>query len=339
MTSFERLSAHEFTRSLLLLVDYLAQAQRSTSRQWASWNINPITSSGNNLIYRATGLLGDFAIKFTIKDYRDRAGREYAALKALEDANLEIAPKPVFLNRTRYAQPVVVQTWLEGKVSTNLPSQADEWLKLLTHLSTAHCVTPATTNVRLRKAVINFVSANEGKRWIKQQLQRIPLNRQPARLQSLLKELDSRRYPLWSAPALGLCRADANILNFVRRRKSWASVDWENSGWGDPAFELADLITHPSYLGVSQRRRHWIINTFCKLRSNDADAAARISVYYELLLTWWAVRFAIFLYEIPRGLDRRLVDHRSDWQLEAQTMYRQYAGLAEASLALRDLRG
>jgi hypothetical protein len=36
----------------------------------------------------------------------------------------------------------------------------------------------------------------------------------------------------------------------MRRAGAWASVDWENSGWGDAAFEIADMMTHPAYVTV-----------------------------------------------------------------------------------------
>ncbi len=53
----------------------------------------------NNLIYRASSAEGDFAVKFTVRDDRDRAGREYAALRALHQAGLELAPQAVWLEQ------------------------------------------------------------------------------------------------------------------------------------------------------------------------------------------------------------------------------------------------
>jgi thiamine kinase-like enzyme len=32
-------------------------------------------------------------------------------------------------------------------------------------------------------------------------------------------------------------------------------VDWEYSGWGDPAFELSELTVHLAYEGASNSRR------------------------------------------------------------------------------------
>jgi hypothetical protein len=76
----------------------------------------------SNLLYRVTGPSGHWTVKFTVRDRRDRAGREYHALLALRQAGLSVAPEPLLLDRRRCAQPVVVQTWLEGEVSSEPPS-------------------------------------------------------------------------------------------------------------------------------------------------------------------------------------------------------------------------
>ena len=60
------------------------------------WQITRVAGAGNNLLFRATSTAHDLAIKFTIRDARDRAGREYAALLALQQAGLGIAPLPLW---------------------------------------------------------------------------------------------------------------------------------------------------------------------------------------------------------------------------------------------------
>jgi len=54
--------------------------------RWQRWRIARLTGGANNRLYRATGDKGEFAIKFTLRDARDRAGREYHALAALQRA-------------------------------------------------------------------------------------------------------------------------------------------------------------------------------------------------------------------------------------------------------------
>jgi hypothetical protein len=65
----------------------------------------------------------------------------------------------------------------------------------------------------------------------------------------------------------------------------------------------------------------------------DDSAAVRIQVYCNILLVWWAARLARYLYEIPRGQDRRLADWPVGWQADIKAKYEHYLGLAEAAYA------
>jgi thiamine kinase-like enzyme len=107
-------------------------------------------------------------------------------------------------------------------------------------------------------------------------------------------------------------------------------VDWENSGWGDPAFELADMITHPAYATVPAERWSWLVEAYCA-RSDDPDTATRVRVYHRLMLIWWAARLARMLYEVPRGGDRRLAARPDDWQADIKAKYERYLELARAA--------
>lgn len=78
------------------------------------WDVRQIAGGANNLIYYAHNGEMELAIKFCVNDERDRAGREYDALRVLQEAGLKLAPRPLLLDRNRYRQPVVVQSWLSG---------------------------------------------------------------------------------------------------------------------------------------------------------------------------------------------------------------------------------
>ena len=108
-------------------------------------------------------------------------------------------------------------------------------------------------------------------------------------------------------------------------------MDWEGSGWSDPAFELANLITHPAYLGVPWSRWEWVLGTYARLCQADA-VAERTRAYYPYLVIFWVARFARSLYEVPLGLDRRLVERPSGWQEAATRKYQHYLALAQSLL-------
>jgi aminoglycoside phosphotransferase (APT) family kinase protein len=180
--------------------------------------------------------------------------------------------------------------------------------------------------------VLNAKNAVECRAIIKNQLDRIPEQFQPEEIQALAGRFFRARLPKWPEAPARLCRVDANILNLIRRPERWASVDWENSGWGDPAFEIADLITHPTYAAVPAARQEWILHTYCRLIKGPA-AEMRIRTYHKTMLLWWAIRLARYIYENPRGLDERLAARPAGWQAKLGRQYERYLGLAEAAFS------
>jgi thiamine kinase-like enzyme len=316
----------------LALLDHLGTSAVLANGEWHEWRISRVAGAGNNLIFRATSDEYDLAIKFAIRDERDRAGREHAALLALQQVGMSIAPAPLWLDRHSYAQPVVAQSWLAGDVLAAPPADDHEWQCLLDHYLAIHTLTPASIpEIALAPAVLNFGSTADGLREIRRQLSYVPEPAQPAGLRELMRNIMQMAPPVWSPPRLGLCRVDPNTLNFVRRDTTWASVDWENSGWGDPAFEISDLITHPAYAAVSAERSEWLIETYCAQRG-DTGTATRIRVYHLLMLVWWAARLARMLYEVPRGGDRRLVARPEGWHIDIRAKYERYLGMARTAL-------
>ncbi|MCL4506095.1 MAG: aminoglycoside phosphotransferase family protein [Chloroflexi bacterium] len=318
--------------SLVPLLDHLAADPPRGETAWQGWRIAPVAGGANNLLYRATGDGGDYAIKFTVRDERRRALREYTALKALRQAGLTIAPRAVWLDEARYRQPVVVQTWLEGEGLTAPPACDADWYALLEHYCAIHAVTPEHTSVDIGDAVLNLAGGAAGKRLVQEHAARLPVAAQPDSLRTVLAWIESWTPPEWDAPPRALCRVDANWRNFIRRPAGWASVDWENSGWGDPAFEIVDLITHPAYADVPVSRWEPLCADYAEMR-RDTSAVQRIRTYTTIMRVWWVVRGARYLYEAPRGLDARLVSRPDDWLEDMRRKYDQFVARAEEHIA------
>jgi thiamine kinase-like enzyme len=130
-----------------------------------------------------------------------------------------------------------------------------------------------------------------------------------------------------------LCRLDNNLDNYIRRPGSWpgtwASVDWEYSGWGDPAFDVANLVTHVALKDVPAARWDWFVDRYCA-SVEDKTAPLRIGVYRQVMLAWWPIRLARYLYELPAGKDERLVAWPDGWREDIEAKYEYYLDLAAA---------
>jgi hypothetical protein len=232
---------------------------------------------------------------------------------------------------------VVVQTWLPGESSEAAPVAGAEWEGLLDHLILAHSVTPERTRIPLRRAVLDANSALQARETVRWQAARVPPQARPDSLDALLRRFARVQDPTWPEPPVALCRVDNNVRNYLRRPGHWASVDWEYSGWGDPAFDVAQWATHASYVDVPAARWEWALDAYCQRAGergfDDPALALRLRVYLRAMAVWWVVRLARYLYEIPAGLDQRLVPWPEDWEEGMRKKYDHYLGLAERALS------
>jgi hypothetical protein len=201
----------------------------------------------------------------------------------------------------------------------------------LEHYCAIHSVTPNRTEVALTTGVLNVSSGEAGKALVHEHASRLPAEAQPRSLRDLLARFDDWSPPIWPSPPRTLVRVDGNWRNFVRCRDGLVSVDWEYSGWGDPAFELSGLAVHPAYEGVANSRWDQFTAAYDQ-RRDDPTLALRVQTYTTIMLAWWVVRWARSLHEVSLGLDTRLVDRPAGWLAGVEWQYHRYLAQAEVSL-------
>jgi len=90
-----------------------------------------------------------------------------------------VAPRPLLLERERYARPVVVQTWLDGQPLRDPSTEARDWRALLEHLLAVHDLRSETTSHVLPEVVLTMRSAAEGVGRIRANLDWLPGPMQP----------------------------------------------------------------------------------------------------------------------------------------------------------------
>jgi thiamine kinase-like enzyme len=290
---------------LRALLDHLAGEAPRSLGGWRGWRVEPFVETISGTTYRATRGETDLGVKFFTRDPLDRAGREYACLSALHEAGLRIAPEPVLLDRERYERPVVARTWLSGEEIEHIPEDDAGWEAILAHLLAVHSVTREKVETPVSPAATTMCSAASGLALLEGHLAReLPEEGDvPPDLKELLGELERASYPRWPRPPTTLCRGDCNRYNFLFQghpaERRCVSFDWEYGGWGDPAFEVADLICAPTFVRMPEERREWIPYEYAA-RSGDETAAGRARTYRCLMNAWWAVRFARFLKDLRR---------------------------------------
>ena len=103
---------------------------------------------------------------------------------------------------------------------------------------------------------------------------------------------------------LCLCRVDANLSNAIWDRDGrlrW--VDWEYSGWGDPALDLAELRWHAALAGLDEAQHTWLRDTY-RRPDDDPGFDERIAVWDRLLATRWPFLALRWLWSEHNGSDR-----------------------------------
>ena len=299
------------------LLEYLDTHQPEGEVIWNGTAIKKVSGGYNNLVYRVQNGEADIAVKFTIKDKRHRARREFYALQILAEAGLKVSPQALWLDEENYTLPVVVQSWESARPFDAPPKSRLDWEAFLSHYSIIHSLKQESSNSKVTDAVINFRNGLHGKEFVLEAVGPLPVEARPAGLKHLLNWFEDWRPPAFPEAPSAFCRVDPNWRNFIRQGEKIISVDWENSGWGDPAFEIADMMCHPEYEHTTPEDWAFIIQTYASL-TGDPDCHLRIMTYQLELQLWWVIRWARFLYEVPRGLDDRLVERPDNWQMETE---------------------
>jgi thiamine kinase-like enzyme len=270
------------------------------------WRITRITGGMNGLVFRAEREIGKpLAVKICQRDERNRAGREYAALRALDAAHSGVAPKGIYFTPEPPGLPgdVVIAEWLDGKVLEQYPPPKDRaaWEAILESLAEAHALTPEEARVGLPNAVLFVSKPDDLLRELHSQLARLPegnighLERE--QLEHLVAAAVKITPTHWQQPQLGLIHCDSNPRNMIENHGMIRLVDWENAGWADPAFDIADICANPAY-GMNFPAEHhaWMMAEHGGLL-DDPTLAERAAFYTRLMHVWWVLRNGRYLVE------------------------------------------
>jgi len=273
----------------------------------------------NNRLYRVHFDGQVFACKLFVVDERRRAQREWGALRSLHASGGRYAPEPVsFSQPGPLPQPVVVSRWVEGQPLAEQALSSADLAGLITALGHIHRTPPAPgIEPLLAWHQPASLGAYEGEfhafdekieAWISGpgvSVRGLPNwaadlpEMLPAIVQRL--QLAGAAIARWGVsmyyPYPALIRVDGDLENVLRTETGQIIfMDWERSGWGDPAFDLAGWRWHPKGQRISQAHWDTALASY-PVFPDDSTFADRLALYSDLLPIWWAGRSTLYLLE------------------------------------------
>jgi thiamine kinase-like enzyme len=301
-----------------------ARNQGLDEYQQAAWRVERIRGGMNNALYRVKSGEAVFACKLCVLDERRRAEREYTALELLHQRGIDIAPKPVGIDRSGSSvlYPAVVYEWCEG--SPMNPERNSSHLHiLLDSVQSMHACRPEPDDRRrlripVQKAWFHWFErtpyidelsdfmekyapwlrriSNEGQALSKR-LERL-VRAGGERLAGMPVALDCEALPLC------FCHVDPNSNNAILGADGQVRwVDWEYSGWGDPALDLAEYRWHIAYAGLSASQQAWFREAY-QPAQDDINFMQRLAFWDGLLAVRWPLLLLRWLWSREHGPDR-----------------------------------
>lgn len=279
-----------------------------------------------NAVFRVR-LNGDiFGCKLFIADERQRVCREWVALNAFAAAGLTVAPTPVaYAPGGPLPQPAIVYRWIEGEPPGNGPLPDDDLIQLVTGLHQVHRTPPLPGTTPLPawlhpanyQAYLDEISASMAlvQDWAASSAARavgLPawVADLPALTPLLIEAVRQAAAVVKDAGSTGafptpvLVHADGNLDSILRDTAgNLVFMNWESSGWGDPAYDLAKLRWHPRALHTPAAQWDAALATYQPLPT-DTTFSERIAVYDRLAPVWWIGRSAMHLLEGAGQLNR-----------------------------------
>jgi aminoglycoside phosphotransferase (APT) family kinase protein len=305
------------------LLSVVAAAHARGEEVWESSDARVIRVYGgaNNVLYRVESGEEKYACKLCLADERRRAAREYSALRLLQDAGLDLAPNPLWFDATYQIVPfpAVVYSWLDGIMLEEVPTDQQltsliegyQYLHSLPRQEYVHYNLPeawfhwfdyqpylSELDSFLARYGSWFSAVSPEGRKLYPRLEKL--------VQQCKLHLHSTQNPSPSRYDIhiGMCRVDPNLANCLwgtDHKIRW--VDWEYSGWGDPALELADIRWHASWMGLSSEK-HQMLRSLYTPHKEDINFYERLEIWDRIVSTRWPFLILRSMWNSSGGTDR-----------------------------------
>lgn len=287
------------------LLPFVSAAQAAAAEVWEApgVTIRRIAGGANNALFQLQVEGQCYACKVFVPDERRRAVREYGTLRLLRAAGLDVAPEPLLLDEscTILPLPVVIYRWIEGRPLGPAVASGQLSALLACYQAVVHLRQGDFADAELPTAWFHWFDRQpylaELDDWLDRygswlaatDVQGAVLHARLARLVASNREffrgtsvaVSRGQFPL------RLCHVDTNLANAIwcpDGRVRW--VDWEYSGWGDPALNLAELRWHGSTAALNAAQQGWLRQNYCR-PADDPSFEDRLVLWDRLLATRW----------------------------------------------------
>lgn len=314
------------------------------------WVVERVAGGANNALYRVTSNGQQIACKLCVPDDRQRAAREYRVMQVLQSAGADVAPEPLWLDESCMVAPfpVVMYRWLAGEpLPTDMTGA--QWAAFAGTIQQIHALLQANYgdsglpdawfhwfDVEVYLAELEGLLRQFGPWLLVTSLDGASLQARLARIVAACSnylrasgvDLARGRVPL------SLCRVDANRLNAIWGRDArlrW--VDWEYSGWGDPALDLADLRWHAALENVRAEQHDWLRAAYQR-PTGDSTFDVRLDAFDRLLVSRWPLLVLRVLWNQANGTDRLRLSQMPEDQAVLWARFIRFIERAESLLVL-----
>ena len=258
----------------------------TTSTELGGWVVTEAARGYNGIVFRARSADADLAVKVSQLDERDRAGREHDSFALLADRGVTVAPEPKGVVRSPGGIPVAVLLagWRSGNPVEQEPAPSSPvWRAIVEAYAAVHKVELDGANVRAAVLGVDLPQVVGDMR-----------RRAKAGGDTTSEPLiDAAERSIEPAPPTGrgrrLIHCDANLANVLIDGERTTIVDWENSGWGDPCFDVANIVMTPQFADRPFAGWEPLFATHAELLGDDA-LADRTRAHARVMAAWWVVR-------------------------------------------------
>ncbi|MEM7336304.1 MAG: phosphotransferase, partial [Chloroflexota bacterium] len=233
-----------------------------------------------------------FILKAYLKadEQEEAPRREFQALTLLEATDL--APKPIFFNPQ--AGPFVIYEFMKGEMwdrkrpsSSQLTELADAWLTINAVQNEQHWLARGSQHpIRypwVKKMFYEYgawleTAVYANKATIKR------LNQSLQHIKPIFQKIAE------TTPKRLFSRSDPRFANFIERPNGrLGMIDWEDSGWHDPAYATADLLLHANQedLLTLDEWQPFLNPYFAERTRTDPQFEQRFVWYMAVLPFFW----------------------------------------------------